>query len=405
MIRFIILILSLLLVSTPLLLSSEDQVNKKRAELEKLNEEINSWERKIETREKREHATLELLDNYDKQLILLRKLIKRLRGDDYALQYEIDQTKTKVAELDNQLNYIKRQFAKYVTTAYKHGRTYDLELLISSKSVNQLYVRSLYLKKFSEQRKKDVDKIYMRFSELAKQNELLQKQVAEQRQILESKSGEEQKLTGKLNSRKKILTDIRKDKKNYQREIERKRNAAKDLEDLITKLIELDRKRDSEERLPKSETEITSSEFSKSGPPFEIRRGKLPWPVTKGKVVAKFGTQQHPVLKTISQNTGIDISVPTGTNVYNIADGEVATIWWLPSFGNLVIVNHHNGYRTVYAHLSDIEVTEGDKVSEGSRIGRSGESITGSLVHFEIWKNRDKQDPELWLHPQNISRR
>jgi septal ring factor EnvC (AmiA/AmiB activator) len=214
-------------VSTPLLSSNEDQVNKKRAELERLNEEINSWEKKIEAREKREHATLELLDNYDKQLILLRKLIKRLRADDYALQYEINQTKTKVDELENQQSYIKRQFANYVTTAYKHGRTYDLELLISAKSVNQLYVRSLYLKKFSKQRKRDIDKIDMRFSELAKQNELLLNQVAEQRQILESKSGEEKKLTGKLNSRKKILTDIRKDKKNYQLEIERKRNAAR----------------------------------------------------------------------------------------------------------------------------------------------------------------------------------
>lgn len=403
--QFVTIFLSLFLINPYLFSSNDDQVKKKQAELEKLHNEINTWEKKIESRDKREHATLELLDNYDKQLTLLRKLTKRLRADDNILQNEINQTKIKIAELGNQLGFIKKQYANFVTIAYKQGRTYDLELLVSSKSFNQIYVRSIYLKKFSEQRKKDIEKIDLRFNELTRQNKILEKQIAKQHQIIEAKSREEKKITEKLNSRKNILTEIRRDKKNYQREVDRKRNAAKDLEELITKLIELDQKSDTEEFPSKPGTEITASNFGKSVGAFENRRGKLPWPVTRGKITAKFGNQQHPVLKTISQNTGIDISVPTNTDVYNICDGEVATIWWLPSFGNLVIVNHQNGYRTVYAHLSDIEVNEGDKVSEGTRIGKSGESITGSLVHFEIWKNRDKQDPELWLHPQSMTKR
>ena len=88
-----------------------------------------------------------------------------------------------------------------------------------------------------------------------------------------------------------------------------------------------------------------------------------------------------------------------------VADGEVSTIWWLPSFGNLVIMNHQNGYRTVYAHLSEIAVNEGDRIRQGEQIGKSGEALAGPLLHFEIWKDREKQDPLQWLAPRGAAKR
>jgi murein DD-endopeptidase MepM/ murein hydrolase activator NlpD len=80
-----------------------------------------------------------------------------------------------------------------------------------------------------------------------------------------------------------------------------------------------------------------------------------------------------------------------------VAAGEVAMITWLPSYGNLVILNHANGYRTVYAHLGEIEVEKGQVVNEGETLGRSGDSLEGPRLHFEVWKDRDKQNPESWL--------
>jgi murein DD-endopeptidase MepM/ murein hydrolase activator NlpD len=119
--------------------------------------------------------------------------------------------------------------------------------------------------------------------------------------------------------------------------------------------------------------------------------------VSEGRIVARFGNQRHPTLKTVSQNTGIDIAVRSGSPVMSVARGEVATIWWLPSFGNLVILNHSGGYRTVYSHLAEIHVAEGQEVAEGEVIGESGESVDGPRLHFEIWKGKEKQNPEAWL--------
>ncbi len=75
----------------------------------------------------------------------------------------------------------------------------------------------------------------------------------------------------------------------------------------------------------------------------------------------------------------------------------MAKIFWMPSYGNLLILNHESGYRSVYTHLAEINVAEGDRVKEGDVIAQSGESLEGPRLHFEIWKDREKQNPEHWL--------
>ena len=107
----------------------------------------------------------------------------------------------------------------------------------------------------------------------------------------------------------------------------------------------------------------------------------------------------------MTQNPGIDISVNTGTVVNSVADGEVSAIAWLPSFGNLLIINHKNGYRSVYAHLGEIMVSEGETVKEGEAIAKTGEALSGPMLHFEIWRDRDKLDPEQWLGQRGVSQR
>jgi len=282
---------------------------------------------------------------------------------------------------------------------------YDMELLFTSRSINQVLLRSAYLKRFSEQRKKDVHKIFEKRDDAEEQRLLLQRQLAEQRELIASKRSEEHKLMERAERRKKLLTELRKDKKQLRQEVERAKNAAKELEQLISQLIEEERQR-ARDAASANESPATSDvlpavpELS-----FEQKRGQMRWPVSQGKIVGRFGNQQHPVLKTVTQNTGIDIAVAAGTNVVAVARGRVSKISWLPSFGNLLILDHSRGYRTVYAHLSEISVTEGQILEEGTVLGKSGESLGGQVLHFEIWKDRLKQDPEVWLAPKGITRR
>jgi septal ring factor EnvC (AmiA/AmiB activator) len=385
----------ILLLLLPAGLPAQDEIKRRQNELNTLRDQIREFETRIKDQQRDESATLDMLDNYDQQGTLLRKLISRMKRQAEDLQKRIEATRGELKVLGDELGFLKQHYAAYVRAVYKAGRTHDAELLLSSASLNQFTVRNEYLQRFASQRKHDTRKIAGKKLEIERVQSRAQAELTEQRRTIAEKAAEEDRLGVLAEERRSVLQKIRKDKTILQRELTRKTRAAKDMEQLISRLIEADRiKRE------KEEAEARKREAAPPPEPvseFGQRKGRLPWPVSEGTVVAHFGNQRHPTLKTITQNIGIDIAVKPGSDVRSVAAGEVATIWWLPSFGNLIIIHHYSGYRTIYSHLAEILVAEGQKVTEGETLGVSGESIDGPRLHFEIWKDREKLNPELWL--------
>jgi septal ring factor EnvC (AmiA/AmiB activator) len=371
---------------------NDDEIKKRQAELETLRDQIKTYEERIARQAKTESTTLDLLDSYDKKGTLLRRLLSRLRRQEAELQSTIAKTREELESLGTELQFLRDQYARYVVSVYTGGPERDIELLLASRSLNQASIRNEYLKRFTAQRKADVGRILAKRGEIEEVEARAQQELTEERRLIAEKGAEEERLASLAEDRRTLLTRIRRDKSQLQREIERKNRAARDLEDMITRLIESERARE-ERALGEAKTPPPIP----PGTGFDARKGRLRWPVSEGRIVARFGNQRHPTLKTVSQNTGIDIAVRSGSPVMSVARGEVATIWWLPSFGNLVILNHYGGYRTVYSHLEEIHVAEGQEVAEGEVIGESGESVDGPRLHFEIWKGKEKQNPETWL--------
>jgi murein hydrolase activator len=392
---------------------TDREIKQKEQELQKLRSDIQAYENKISESDKKEKVTLERLDNLEQQSLLIRQLIQKLREEELGLTTEIDTAKTTIDSLEGQLQFLKSHYANYVCSVYKHGRVYDLELLFSSRSINQLSIRIQYLKRFSEQRVKDLKEIDKNKAILEQKNEQLQAKLQSERLILIEKTSEEKNLKRTYSRRQIVLKKIRKNKKTYQKELNRKMSAFQQIEKIIADLIEKEQIRKEHEEAERRERELKEArerERMKITPPalptpaesknsftFAQERGKLRWPVAHGSIQSRFGNQIHPVLKTVTQNTGIDIATPVGSDVLAVADGEVAVLSFIPGFGNVLILNHYNGYRTVYAHLSDVSVTESQHVTEGTVIAKSGDTVAGAILHFEIWKEREKQNPEWWL--------
>ena len=394
---------------------STKEIKQRESELEKLRDDIRAYEKKLNESEKKEKVTLDRLDDLEHHSILIRKLIQKLREEELGMTVEIDTAKSTIANLEGRLQFLKSHYANYVRSVYKNGRVYDVELLFSSKSMNQLSIRIQYLKKFSEQRAKDLQGISDNKTVLEQKNEQLQLKLQSERQLLSEKTREEGKLKRTFDQRQMVLKKIRRNKQTYKKELTRKTEASKKIENLIAELIEkeqLQKEREEAERRERLAAETRDRELHKTTAPpvpqpvtadikasvvFEQRRGKLRWPVMHGTVQTPFGNQVHPVLKTVTQNTGIDIATPSGSDVYAVADGEVAVLSFIPGFGNVLILNHSNGFRTVYAHLSDVMVSESQHVTEGTVIAKSGDTVAGAILHFELWKERDKQNPEWWL--------
>lgn len=393
------------------------EISKRERELQKLRNDINAYEARLRDSEQRERSTLGRLDNLEQQATLIRRLVQKLKDEEQQITKEITLAKSSIAELERQLQFLKSHYAGYVRSVYKNGRVYDLELLFSSRSINQMYIRIEYLKKFSDQRAADLQRIAQKKNEVERQDDQLQESLVEERRLLTEKTKEEQSLKKKTSQRHQVLRKIRKDKKSYRQELSRKTAAVEKIEQIIADLIEnetirleearkkreaaaaRERARQKENLTSAATTEVPVLDIEPTGT-FAQRKGRLRWPVSSGVIASRFGNQTHPVLKTVTQNSGVDISIKVGTNVAAVAEGEVSILSFIPGYGNVVILNHYNGFRTVYAHLSEINVVELQKVNEGDIIGKSGDTIAGSLLHFEIWRERQKQNPELWLAKQ-----
>jgi septal ring factor EnvC (AmiA/AmiB activator) len=378
--------------------STDDEIRRRQAELQVIRDQIREFEEKIKLQQSDERAALDLVDTYDRKATLVRRLVRRYRADEQLLQLKIDSTRGVMGALEQQLSFLKAHYANYVTTVYKSGRIRDLELLLTSSSVNQFLMRTEYLRRFTAQRKRDAESILSKKDELEEKQAEIEGQLSEERRLIAEKGAEEDRLVGLAEDRRQVISQIRKDRKQLQREIDRKVKAARDLENVINDLVEADRMR--REREAEEARRAKLPQPPPAAGTFENKKGRLRWPVSQGIVVAHFGNQRHPTLKTVTQNLGIDIAVAAGSPVSSVADGEVARILWLPSYGNLMIINHYGGFRTVYTHLGEIVATEGQKLKEGDVIGYSGEALEGARLHFEIWKDREKQNPEHWLSRQ-----
>lgn len=376
---------------------TDREISSKEQELQKLRNEIEAFEQKLVENEKRERLTLERLDNMEVQSTLIRKLVRNLRQEEERITSEIDSALRSIDDLERQLAFLKSHYAQYVTSVYKNGRVYDVELLFSSKSVNQLLIRLEYMKRFSNQRAEDLRGILDKKRLLEDQNTELQTKLTKERQLISEKTKEERSLKQKVSQRQRMLTQIRKDKGIYRKELDRKNKAVREIEQLIADLIEKERKEKARDALARAERGTPPPVRDASLTYFGKKRGSLRWPVSTGSIASRYGRQIHPVLKTVTQNAGIDISVKLGSDVHAVADGEVSILKFIPGFGNVLILDHNDGYRSVYAHLSEIHVSEAQRVREGDRIGVSGDSIAGDILHFEIWKDRQNQNPELWL--------
>ncbi|GAU77376.1 M23 family metallopeptidase [Fusibacter sp. 3D3] len=116
---------------------------------------------------------------------------------------------------------------------------------------------------------------------------------------------------------------------------------------------------------------------------------------TQGKLTSPFGFRRDPVTGKTASHKGIDLANATGTNVYTAGDGIVIFAGWNGSFGNVIIINHGYGYKTVYAHLNELKASKGSTVTKGQLIGTMGSSgkSTGTHLHFEVRFNDTQINP------------
>ncbi len=122
-------------------------------------------------------------------------------------------------------------------------------------------------------------------------------------------------------------------------------------------------------------------------------------------ISSRFGERIHPITGEKKHHNGMDIAANSGTAVFAADGGRVVLAEWYGGYGNCIMIEHGNGYKTLYGHLSYIGVREGQYVNQGDTIGQVGSTgnSTGPHLHFEVYANGNRIDPEQFFSGLNIS--
>ena len=365
--------------------AQDSGVEVQRRELERIRAEIEKYKRKVTEQQRKEASLLEVLSDLDREIDLTRGLLHSLKKEEQRKIREIGKIEQDIGESQSELKRLQQLFARRAGHFYKYGRMKDVEVLLSSGSLNRALIWWRYQKLLMDNDRRNFQNILEKKSKIENRGALLQLELAEKQKILKEKQREEANLKSSREDRNRILKEIRQSKQTYQRRLQEYESAAKE----IQRLIAAEEKR----RLASVKEGVQQVETN-----FPALKGKMMWPV-EGKVVAKFGKYRHPQLNTITENLGIDIRAEMGAPVRAVGKGRVTAITWQRGRGNIVIVSHYGGYYTVYTHLSEILVGVGEEVEAGQTLGSVGDSgsLEGPVLHFQIWKNTQNLDPEEWL--------
>ncbi|MBC8044144.1 MAG: peptidoglycan DD-metalloendopeptidase family protein [Rhizobacter sp.] len=417
--------------------------------LKLLQKQVQEYASRLGKASTEEQRSLQALSNLDRQLKVYNELIGELEVSQSMLRKQIAALRVEIVKAETALAKMKEDFAIYAVGIYKLGIKNDAELLFSAGSINQALVRTEYIKRFELAGKLKITDIARTQAEIAVKAQDLALRYAEDKELLDEKRTESAAYQSRKAEREKTVAVLRQNKQSLKEQIERSQSSAKQLQNKIAELMESEdvairaelkakfeaarrkklssdaRKSRPTESSEKFGTEKSAAEKSgrrsdvaiekpdalpslKASPDdfdysavsadFDENRGRLPWPVKGGVIVQAFGRNENKDLKIVSFNNGVDISVPTGADIFAVSGGKVTLIYFNPVYGNVVIVRHSNSYLTAYANLSQVRVEKGETVIAGQTIGLAGRGTTaGAVVHFEIWQRGEKHDPEIWL--------
>ncbi|MCE9667406.1 peptidoglycan DD-metalloendopeptidase family protein [Myxococcus stipitatus] len=369
-----LLVLALVTVlASPLALAQQHEQQEQAAVREKLSAQRAT----LALIESKKLSVLEGLELMEEMVAFSRRRVRALESDLVVFRKRVVLAEREEALLREALRVQLRRLSPRLRTLYRVMRRRPLEVLLSAEDFAALVWRARALE-----------------ASMSGDLELLRgvQRVAHlQRQSLR----ELKRLQASLTTRVAFLQE--------QERLARAQHEA--LEEVVGSLAgEAELARRAVRELEQADAELTQVVRDlKEGPAtsgFGALKGKLPRP-TRGIVEVGFGKVVNPRFNTVTVQKGLDIRAPAGAPVQAVAEGTVVYAGALRGYGNLLIVDHGDGYHTLMAHLASILPQLGAPVVAGEVVGEVGDtgSLKGPYLYFEVRKAGQAVDPALWLAP------
>jgi len=395
-------------------------------------------------------ASLGQLKAIKQQINTQKRKIELINDDLELMNSELSELEKAKLELDKDLEKLRKEYGDMIYNSSKRNNSLnELSFLFSAPNFNQLLIRYKYLKQYTDERKKQVAQMKKVQDMMIAKTTSINNKKQDQQKALNTRIAESKNLEGLQGEQSKVVTELSGRESELKAELAEVRKANKQLENSLTRIIqrEIEERREraraaarekaardrieriasekaareraaekaknKDDEVVKIEPEPTKpepkkeAEFNEEGldkeevalaSTFAASRGKLTWPVP-GFISDGFGTKE--VFKNVYQeNQGVDIQTNAGAAVRSVYDGVVMDVNNWGVMKNVVFVQHGDFY-TVYAKLKNVNVRPGQKIKARDAIGvvaTDGDGV--SEVNFQIWKNTNKLNPELWLRPR-----
>jgi len=310
---------------------------------------------------------------------------RELRALDQQISAQQGKLATLEAErdgLDARLKDQREALAALLRSAYAMGRDEELKLLLAQDRIDTVGRMLAYYRYFERARLGEIAALLSDLDALAKVQGAIEKQTAELRDAREQRAAQAQQLDAERLARTKALDELDATLRDQRSRLATLGKDEKTLLDLMAKL------RDIFADIPK---QLAGAE------PFAQLRGRLPWPVS-GRIASDFGAREE---GGEHASPGIVIAAGGGSDVHAVSHGRVVFADWLRGYGLLLIVDHGDGYLSLYGYNETLLKDVGDWVDAGEAVATSGESggHRTSGVYFELRFQGKAIDPKAWLRP------
>lgn len=346
-------------------------------ELQQVSGKIKQVQTTISKDHQREVSLQQQLKLSENSLQNLQKDIARINQDQLNEQTELTHLKKQQQELQVTLTTQHQALAKQIRAAYLLGKFNEFKIFLNQEDPNTLNRRLGYYRYLTQNQAALITKLKDNLASLDQTASSIHEHQEKLKALLQQKQGEQKKQKDTQDLRQTLIGKLHDEMQSKQQQ----------LSTLIANQQALQQAIDT---IKNTQPSINSIDHR----PFQQLRGQLSWPV-KGTLLADFGS----ALDVGNQHlSGVIIKAPQGTPVHAISAGKVVFADWLRGFGLLVIINHGNGFMSLYARNQSLYVKVGDSVTSNSVIATTGN--TGgyqlSSLYFEIRENGIPINPKLW---------
>ncbi|MBN1143143.1 MAG: peptidoglycan DD-metalloendopeptidase family protein [Bacteroidales bacterium] len=315
-----------------------------------------------------------------------------------VLDQAIEGNQLTINNVEKEIEKLKLLYARMIVNGYKNqSRKFGIMYFLASENLNQLYRRIRTIKLFNSYLKKKHSELSELRMDYLRRNDELQKLKNEKDVLVKKAKRETLTIQQEVNQKNNLVKQLKKKQKEIEAEIKNKEGTAKKLENELRRIIAEEKKKikssGSKERMTPAE-KIISGDFEKNA-------GRLPWPTQKGVITGQYGEHQHPDYKSVTvRNDGIYIATSTGEYARSIFKGVVSRVFSIPGENYTVIIKHGQFY-SLYHNLIHVSVKAGQSVEIKENIGKvfTNDKTKETILYFQIWKETERRDPELWLAP------